>query len=274
MDFAGPFMGKVYLIVVDAMSKWVEVDIVKSMSSAEVIRSLRRMFAIYGIPDLIISDNGTAFKSAEIQEFYEKNAIQYTTSAPFHPSSNGQAERMVQFVKKSLSTLKEGDVELKLQRILFRQHTTVNTSTGKMPSELMMGRKLSQILDKIHPYNDRSNVQREADARNLRLMEEGESVFVRNYARGNKWLPGMVVEVTGPVSYVVQLEGGHTVRRHIDQMRRRELTDESDDLRQGIEADTGVQQPVQSNMYSVETQQGSNDIVEEPMSQSQLIETQ
>lgn len=163
VDFAGPFMSKTYLIVVDAMSKWVEVDIVKSMSSAEVIRSFRRMFARNGIPDLIISDNGTAFKSEEIQEFYKKNAIQYRTTALFHPSSNGQAERVVQFVKKSLSTLTEDDVELKLQRILFRQHTTVNTATGKTPSELLMGRKLSQILDKIHPYSERDNVHRETD---------------------------------------------------------------------------------------------------------------
>ena len=55
------------------------------------IRFLRNIFAIHGTPDLIVSDNGTAFSSEEFQSFLKRNNIRHTTSAPYHPSSNGMA---------------------------------------------------------------------------------------------------------------------------------------------------------------------------------------
>lgn len=65
VDFAGPFEGKIFFIVVDSHSKWVEVRLVKTTSAAEVIRSLRELFATHGVPDVLVSDNGAAFTSAE-----------------------------------------------------------------------------------------------------------------------------------------------------------------------------------------------------------------
>ncbi|KMQ89942.1 hypothetical protein RF55_10358 [Lasius niger] len=53
VDFAGPYKGKVFLIVVDTMSKWLEVDIVKSMASGEITKSFRKMFSRLGIPDKV-----------------------------------------------------------------------------------------------------------------------------------------------------------------------------------------------------------------------------
>ncbi|KAL0148659.1 hypothetical protein M9458_055986, partial [Cirrhinus mrigala] len=103
IDFAGPFQGKVFLIVVDAHSKWLEVSLISSMSSSAVINTLRLLFATHGLPDVIVSDNGTAFTSSEFQEFAERNGIRHVTTAPYHPSSNGQAERMVQTTKEALA---------------------------------------------------------------------------------------------------------------------------------------------------------------------------
>nr|XP_022906738.1 uncharacterized protein K02A2.6-like [Onthophagus taurus] len=61
LDFAGPVKGKYFLIIVDAYSKWLEVRQVGGPSSAETIRVLRELFATHGIPDVCVSDNGTAF---------------------------------------------------------------------------------------------------------------------------------------------------------------------------------------------------------------------
>ncbi|KAK9399707.1 putative protein K02A2.6-like [Crotalus adamanteus] len=47
------------------------------------------------LPDVLISDNGPQFTSFEFQAFLQANLIWHETSAPFHPSNNGQAERMV-----------------------------------------------------------------------------------------------------------------------------------------------------------------------------------
>ncbi|KAM7300035.1 uncharacterized protein ISCGN_020599, partial [Ixodes scapularis] len=100
IDFAGPFKGKIFLIVVDSFSKWLDVYIMNSMSSSAVVQKLRMLFAVHGVPDVIVSDNGTAFVSAEFKEFTSRNQIRHVAVAPYHPSSNGQAERMVRETKE------------------------------------------------------------------------------------------------------------------------------------------------------------------------------
>lgn len=47
-----------------------------------------------------------------------------------------------------------------------------------------------------------------------------ETVLVRNYSRGAKWLPGVIVKRTGPVSFLIKLPDGQVWRRHRDQMRK------------------------------------------------------
>ncbi|XP_017462912.1 PREDICTED: uncharacterized protein K02A2.6-like, partial [Rhagoletis zephyria] len=94
IDFAGPFQGRQFFIVVDSYSKWLEVFIVKSTSSEAAIKPLRTLFSTHGLPDSIVSDNGTAFTSELFKSFMNDNLIRHIRSAPFHPSSNGQAERM------------------------------------------------------------------------------------------------------------------------------------------------------------------------------------
>ncbi|XP_017493034.1 PREDICTED: uncharacterized protein K02A2.6-like [Rhagoletis zephyria] len=157
IDFAGPFQGYVFLVVVDAMSKWLDVKIVKNMAASEVKRTLREVIATHGVPKRIISDNGTAFVSAEMKDFYASNGIKFSSTAPYHPSSNGQAERMVQYLKDSLRRMTEGDMETKLQRVLFKQHTTPNTTTGRTPAEMLIGRQLRTVLGMVHPDDGNEN---------------------------------------------------------------------------------------------------------------------
>ncbi|XP_054832322.1 uncharacterized protein K02A2.6-like, partial [Eublepharis macularius] len=101
IDFAGPFQGQTFLIVVDSYSKWLEVVPVSTMTTAVVIRALRQLFAMHGLADKVVSDNGTQFTSAEFQQFLANNGIRQVTSAPFHPSTNGHAERMVRTTTES-----------------------------------------------------------------------------------------------------------------------------------------------------------------------------
>ena len=58
-------------------------------------------------------------------------------------------------------------------------------------------------------------------AARLRNIKEDETVYVRNFGPGQKWLPGTIVATTGPVSYCVLLEDGRVWRRHQDHMRQR-----------------------------------------------------
>ena len=95
-DFAGPFMGHMFLIVIDAHSKWLEVRLMPSTTSSSVIATLRTIFAQFGLPARIVTDNGRNFTSAEFDAFLHNNGIKHMKSSPYHPSSNGLAERAVQ----------------------------------------------------------------------------------------------------------------------------------------------------------------------------------
>ena len=89
IDFAGPFMGKMFLIVVDSHSKWIEVEVMSSITSEATIEKLGDMFARHGIPQQLVSDNGSQFTSQEFSDFMKGNGIKHTLVALYHPRSNG-----------------------------------------------------------------------------------------------------------------------------------------------------------------------------------------
>ena len=51
-----------------------------------------------------------------------------------------------------------------------------------------------------------------------RGVKLGDAVIVRNYSRGSKWVPGTIIQETGPLSVRVELEDGMVVRRHHDEL--------------------------------------------------------
>nr|XP_050035646.1 uncharacterized protein K02A2.6-like [Dermacentor andersoni] len=192
IDFAGPFQGNVFLIVVDSHSKWLEVCRMTSMSAAAVCAKLRFLFATHGIRETVVSDNGTAFFSEEFRDFMCRNQIRHVTVAPYHPSSYGQAERMVRETKEVLKRMVGGNIDTRLARFLMTQHILPHATTGKSPAESLMGRKLSTVLERLHPDLQSSVLQKQEQVmqrRNqaVRLFEVGDRVFVRNYLYGPKW---------------------------------------------------------------------------------------
>ena len=65
IDFAGPILQQMFLIVIDSFSKWPEVSVMKSNTATKTIDELRCLFSRWGIPEQIVSDNGPQFKSDE-----------------------------------------------------------------------------------------------------------------------------------------------------------------------------------------------------------------
>lgn len=94
-----------FLVVVDAYSKWPEVFPVKNATSTMTVELLRTLFSRTGLPEQLVSDNGTQFTSEEFQSFVKGNVIKHTTSVPFHPATNGLAERSIQSLKQSLKAM-------------------------------------------------------------------------------------------------------------------------------------------------------------------------
>nr|XP_033960387.1 uncharacterized protein K02A2.6-like [Pseudochaenichthys georgianus] len=235
VDYAGPFMGKMFFVLIDAHSKWMDVVPVNSATSATTIECLRTSFSNHGLPELLLSDNGTRFISTEFEDFLKRNGIRHVTSAPYHASSNGLAERGVQTFKRMMKKCPEGTLTAKVARVLFSYRVTPQTTTGLSPAELLLGRKLRCCLDSIHP--DLCMKVKEKQERQIRdhdkkakgrWFKTGDSVLTRNFSFGPKWIPGIIESVTGPVSYTVMLGDGRVVRRHVDQIHAHHQRPEKD----------------------------------------------
>ena len=82
-------MGKMFLVVVDAHSEWLEVKTVPAATSKATIACLQSIFAMHGLPERVVTDNGSVFTSEEFKKFLEANGIAHSTSSPYNPASNG-----------------------------------------------------------------------------------------------------------------------------------------------------------------------------------------
>ena len=226
IDYAGPIEGKMCLVVIDAHSKWIEVCPVASANGPNTVEQLRKLCATHGIPVQIVSDNGSHFVNEVFQTFVERNGIQHIRVAPYHPASNGMAERAVQTVKSGLAVHREGSLETRISRLLFTYRRLPQSTTGKSPAELLMGRRLRARLDVIRPnlaarveLRQSSTKSHHDNSHSMRAFSTGEPVYISTPNKG--WDSGLVSEINGPLSYTIKLNDGRQVKRHVDHIRKR-----------------------------------------------------
>ncbi|GFS82866.1 uncharacterized protein K02A2.6 [Trichonephila clavipes] len=227
VDYAGLFMGKMFFVVSDAYSKCIEVIPMKNITASFTIHHLRILFAHYGIPLTLVSDNDASFTSYEFRLFLKLNNIKHITSAPYHHATNGQAERIVQLFKASLKSSRgdSGDLNVKLQRFLLQYRITPHSLTGETPSALFLKRCIRTRLDLFKPNLRDKVVQKQSSRLDtesiLREFQEGEKVAVRNYSGPiyNKWKIGTIINRDGTLSYSIQV-GNEIWKRHVDQIRK------------------------------------------------------
>ena len=228
-DYAGPFLGKMYLLVVDAHSKWLEVFPVSAATSTITIEHLRTLFSTHGLPHLLVTDNRTVFTSSEFKDFLHRNGIRHATSAPYHPSSNGLAERAVQAFKEHIKRSTQGSLQSRISRFLLTYCNTPHTATGISPAELLMGRRPCTLLDLMLPdlsnrVQDKQFAQKQYQDKHSksRNFNVGDLVYVRLLPANDTWIPGTIEKVLGSLSFLITLEDDTTVRRHVDHLRPRQ----------------------------------------------------
>ena len=230
IDYAGPYLGKWFLVVVDAHSKWLEVMIVNSANTTNTIEHLRSLFATHGLQEMIVSDNGSVFTSLEFQDFCVKNGIKHVKSAPYHPASNGLAERAVQTFKEAMKRADpQESLSTRVSRFLFKYRLTPHSTTGTSPAELLLGRRPRSYFDFMIPNlsskvrNKQILQKAQHDKKSKpRVFTMGAKVILRNFSAGPAWIVGTIVNSRGPVSYIVKLTGGRHVRRQVDHLRKTE----------------------------------------------------
>ncbi|CAM1322183.1 Uncharacterised protein r2_g3063 [Pycnogonum litorale] len=133
------YTNRKYLLIVDYLSRWIEVAQLRSTTSIAVIEHCKSIFARYGVPETVMSDNGPQFSSYEFRKFSQSYSFTHTTSSPYHPQGNGEAERAVRTVKTLLKKAEDPYAALLNYRASPLQQ-------GVSPAEIMMGRKIRTKL--------------------------------------------------------------------------------------------------------------------------------
>ena len=183
----------------------------------KTIAILRRFFAAYGLPEQLVSDNGPQLVSHEFADLLPANGVKLIRTAPYHSSSNGPVEQLVQTFKQSMKTGEHGGLTLQhqLQNFLMTYRSTPHATTGQSPASLFLGRPIPTRFDLLRPEVGKKvrGVQacqkhhHDAHACHCEFAV-GSRVIVRDGRDKSHWLPATVVERRGPVSYMVQLEFG------------------------------------------------------------------
>ncbi|XP_018376031.1 PREDICTED: uncharacterized protein LOC108769509 [Trachymyrmex cornetzi] len=177
IDYAGPFQGHQFLVLVDAKSKWPE-----------------------------------------------RNGIFQKFTAPGHPATNGLAERYVQILKKKLKAMEfdPSTITSKVENILYRFRTTP-LHCGNSPSEIYLNRQIRTSLDLLRPPSTSPTSTQEC---HIRQLSVGDRVQSRAYSGTQRWKLGVITKKLGRLHYLIHLDEGYLIKRHINQLRPSEAPKE------------------------------------------------
>lgn len=149
VDFAGPFPSGDYIMVVtDEFSRFPEVEILTSTSAKVVIPKLDAIFSRQGIPDVLKSDNGPPFNGHEFKNFSDYLGFKHRRITPYWPRANGEAERLVQTLQKSIriAHLEGKNWKQELYKFLRQYRATPHSTINVSPSEALNNRKLKTTI--------------------------------------------------------------------------------------------------------------------------------
>ncbi|EYB88494.1 hypothetical protein Y032_0246g42 [Ancylostoma ceylanicum] len=217
-DFAGPLDGKYYLVIVDGFSECI--------SASATIAVMNKIFARFGNPQTLVTDNGTQFTSAPFLRFCRSPGITHVRLPPFHPQNYGQAKRFVDIFKRGLAKLKKEEPTVDpLQTFLMAYRSTLPIWTKPLVAcRKLPGTQISHRarLDESVSIGSRWT-RRGEDGSSLQLppwsrFEVDHTLYVKDY-RGQKftWTPGFVVRRTGNATYTVRC-GDLQWNRHVNQL--------------------------------------------------------
>ncbi|XP_014673365.1 PREDICTED: uncharacterized protein K02A2.6-like [Priapulus caudatus] len=129
-----------YLLLVDYYSKYIDVVELSSTTTSSITNAMKQIFACHDIPLRIRSDNGPQFSSTEFNKFCQAYGIEHLTSSPHFQSSNGEAERATQTVKRLWSKAEDKYLTL------LNYRTTPLEGIKLSPAQLLMGRRPRNTL--------------------------------------------------------------------------------------------------------------------------------
>ena len=202
---------KQYLATVGYMSNFVEVDRLYSTTTGVICGKLQAHFARYGIPDVVVTDNGPQFSSQEFADFAQTWHFTHRTSSPHHPASNAIAESAVKTLKKTM--MKCALDGSNVYQVLLNLRNTPRLGILLSPVQLMMSRCTKTIIPTakslltLTAIPDTMTIRRQQQiaqttqynrkAHDVPPLQEGDTARIKPTNLGDKqWIRGTVVRPT------------------------------------------------------------------------------
>lgn len=221
---------KDYLVTVDNLSGYIEVDRLRQSSARAVILKLRTHFARYGSPQTVVTDNGPQFASQEFEKFAASWRFEHRTSSPHYPRSNGQAEAAVKTMKQIMRRA-EADKSDVYKAILDHRNTP-RQSTGLSPAEILLNRPTrmaslpsaqpptradKKAMKARNKHQEQVKAHHDLTSRDLPPLPTGTRVW---FLQGNNlkkdWQKGNITGRQGNRSYHIRAAtGGHYRRNRV-----------------------------------------------------------
>lgn len=145
IDLVGPLpmsQKKTYILtMIDRKTRWVEAVPLSCISATNVAKHLiSTWFSRYGIPDHIITDQGTQFEGSLFLTLSQSYGFKHIHTTSYHPQANGLIERFHRSLKTSLRCLSiKGDWVTALPMVLLGWRNTVHSASGSSPAKLLFG---------------------------------------------------------------------------------------------------------------------------------------
>lgn len=119
-------------------------------------------------------------------------------------------------------------MDTKIARFLFSSRITPQSTRGVSPAEMLMSGRLCSTMDlllpnlnsKIRRKQLKQNLQNDTHSKWRRSFPPDDDVYIRSYSHGPKWVPAVIEELTGLVSYLVQMGDGRRMRHRVNQIRK------------------------------------------------------
>ena len=239
VDFGGPYPdGHYNLVIIDKRTRYPEVEVTYSTAAKPTKEKLKRVFATYGTPEQLETDNGPPFNSKEFSDFAAEEGFRHHQITPLHPQANGEAENFMKLLNKTeqRARIENKPAQVAIQELLTGYRSTPHPATGLTPYDGMMDRKVRIKLDyrqrddnnkdsQTKEVNERdkeykAKIKRNAQNRNTRPkgLSTGDKELLKQN-KANKWTPPykthayIVYKIKGSSVWARRMSDGREVCR-------------------------------------------------------------
>ena len=207
-----------YLILIDYTSKFPIVHKLTSTMAQQVASHMKLIFAEYGWPETIISDNSPCYSAESFTKLMTDYSVNHMTSSPHYPQSNGFAEKYVQIVKNLFYKAKEEGIDLYKSLMIYRNTPLLHNLQS--PVQILK----SQTARTQLPMSSTARIQQVLGSEQLRVSNKNEHLPTHDNHIGQsvmylspinkRWYPAKIRSLCQePRSYKIETDDGNIYRK-------------------------------------------------------------